>query len=49
MISEEWFKNWNYEKHAALCVAVYATLFVLDMTLGYILAKKVLAPFDDAE
>ncbi len=36
------FKDWNYRKHAKLCCGLYATLFVLDMTLGYVIAKKVL-------
>jgi hypothetical protein len=37
-----YFKNWNYKKHAKLCCAVYATLFVIDMTFGYAAAKKLL-------
>ena len=38
----EYFRNWDYKKHAKLCVAVYAILFAIDMTAGYLLAKKIL-------
>ena len=37
-----YFKGWNYEKHAKLCCTVYLALFAIDMTLGYVVAKKVL-------
>ena len=40
---QEYFKDWNYRKHAKLCCTVYATLFALDMTLGYVIAKKLLS------
>lgn len=36
------FKNWNYKKHAAFVSGVYLTLWAIDMTLGYVVAKKVL-------
>lgn len=39
---EEYFSSWNYKKHTKLCVGVYLTLFAIDMTLGYVLAKKLL-------
>ncbi len=39
---EDFFKDWNYRKHAKLCCGVYAVLFALDMTLGYAIAKKLL-------
>ena len=37
-----YFKDWNYKKHAKLCIAVYAVLLAIDMTVGYLLAKKIL-------
>ena len=37
-----YLKDWNYPKHAALCVGVYAVLFALDMTVGYAICKRVL-------
>ena len=37
-----YFNDWNYKKHAKLCCAVYLALFAIDMTLGYVVAKKVL-------
>ncbi|MBQ4595710.1 MAG: hypothetical protein IJB14_01955 [Firmicutes bacterium] len=36
------FKNWNYKKHAAFVSGVYLALWAVDMTLGYIIAKKCL-------
>jgi len=41
-----YFRNWDYRKHAKLCIAVYAVLFALDMTVGYLLAKKILPKID---
>ena len=37
-----YFKGWNYKKHAKLCCTVYLALFAIDMMLGYVVAKKVL-------
>lgn len=37
-----YFKDWNYKTHAKLCCTVYLALFAIDMTLGYVVAKKVL-------
>lgn len=37
-----YFKGWNYKKRAKLCCTVYLALFAIDMTLGYVVAKKVL-------
>ncbi len=43
----EYISDWNYRKHAKLCCSVYAVLFTLDMTLGYVLAKKLLSQKGD--
>ncbi len=40
----EYFQDWNYKKHVKLCCSVYSILFAVDMTLGYVLAKKLLSP-----
>lgn len=48
-IMGEYFKNWNYKKHAKLCAAVYGALFLLDMTVGYVLAKKLLGSGDTTD
>ena len=37
-----YFNDWNYKKHAKVCCAFYLALFAIDMTLGYVVAKKVL-------
>ena len=39
---QDYFTDWNYKKHAKLCCGVYLALFALDMTVGYVIAKKVL-------
>lgn len=38
----DFFTDRNYKKHAKLCCGVYLALFAIDMTLGYVVAKKVL-------
>lgn len=38
----DYFKNWNFKKHATTVTTFYAILYLLDMTLGYVIAKKVL-------
>ncbi|MEF2560153.1 MAG: hypothetical protein U0M96_03535 [Eggerthellaceae bacterium] len=48
-IMGEYFKNWNYKKHAKLCAGVYGALFLLDMTVGYVLAKKLLGSGDTTD
>ncbi len=44
---KKFFKDWNYCKHAKFVGAVYLTMFAIDMTLGYIVAKKVLDSVDE--
>lgn len=39
---KEFFKNWNYKKHATLVGGVYLVMFAIDMTLGYVVCKKAL-------
>ena len=42
----EYFKDWNYKKHAKLCTSVYACLYAFDMTVSYFIVKKLLKKFD---
>lgn len=35
------FENWNYKKHAKLVSGVYLALWAADMTLGYLIIKKI--------
>lgn len=44
---QDYFKDWNYRKHAKFCAGVYAVLFAIDMTLGYVLVKRVLDKEND--
>lgn len=36
------FKNWNYKKHAKVVSGIYLALWAIDMTLGYVMVKKVI-------
>ena len=46
MISEEYFKNWNYKKHAKFCTAVYLSLDAFDMTVSYFIVRKLLEKYN---
>lgn len=39
---KKYFKDWNFKKHFTFVTAVYAVLYTIDLTLGYLLAKKVI-------
>lgn len=43
------FSHWNYKKHAKFCTAVYLGLYAIDMTLSYIIIKKILDRLDEKE
>ena len=49
MISRDYFKNWNYKKHAKFCAAVYLALFAFDMTVSYPIVKTILDRTDEKE
>lgn len=34
------FKDWNYKKHAKLVTGIYLGLYAIDMTVSYLLIKK---------
>lgn len=45
---KNFFKNWNYKKHAKVVTGIYLALYAVDMTLGYVVAKKCLnSPKDE--
>ncbi|MCQ2546944.1 MAG: hypothetical protein MJ161_05290 [Clostridia bacterium] len=46
MFSKEYFKDYNYEKHAAVCLGVYGVLFAFDMTVSYFILKKMFAKME---
>ena len=46
MIKEDFFRNWNYKKHAMFCTAVYLGLYTFDMTISYFIVKKLLSKYD---
>ncbi|MEI3518736.1 MAG: hypothetical protein V8R14_04830 [Clostridia bacterium] len=39
---KNFFKDWNFKKHAKLVTGVYLVCYAIDMTLGYAVAKKCL-------
>ena len=39
-LNEEYFRDWNYKKHAKFCTLVYAGLYAFDMTVSYFIIKK---------
>lgn len=41
-LNKDYFKDWNYKKHAKFCTAVYLGLYAFDMTVSYFIIKKVL-------
>ena len=45
-LDENFFRNWNYKKHAKFCTAVYLGLYTFDMTFSYFIVKKLLKKFD---
>ena len=46
MISEDYFKNWNYKKHAKFCTVVYLSLYAFDMTVSYFIIRKLLEKYN---
>ena len=41
-LNEDFFKDWNYKKHAKFCTAVYLGLYTFDMTVSYFIIRKML-------
>ena len=41
-MKKEYFKDWNYKKHAKFVTAVYLGLYAIDMTASYFILKKLL-------
>jgi len=35
------FNDWNYKKHAKLVTSLYLVLYAIDMTVTYVLIKKI--------
>ncbi len=45
---KNFFKDWNFKKHAKFVTGVYLACYAIDMTLGYVLVKKCLNPAEKA-
>ena len=48
-MNREFFRNYNYKKHALLCACVYGTLIAFDMTVSYVILKKYFDKLDEKE
>ena len=46
---KNFFKDWNFKKHAKLVTGVYLVCYAIDMTLGYAVAKKCLGTSKKAD
>ena len=38
----EYLKDYNYKKHCKLVAAVYAPLILIDLTVSYVIIKKLI-------
>lgn len=45
LLNEDFFKDWDYRKHARFCTAVYLSLYAFDMTVSYFIIKKLFKKF----
>ena len=45
----EYFRNWNYKKHAKFCTALYLGMYAFDMTVSYFIVKKMLKKVEEIE
>lgn len=43
---KEHLKGWNFKKHLTVVSAFYGICYLIDMTLGFIVAKKVLGKLE---
>ena len=42
IFKEDFYKDWNYKKHALFCTAVYLGLYTFDMTVSYLIVKPLM-------
>ena len=40
-LNADYFKDWNYKKHARFCTSLYLGLYAFDMIFSYFIIKKV--------
>ena len=40
-INADYFKDWDFKKHAKFCTSLYLALYAFDMTVAYFVIKKV--------
>ena len=40
-LTADYYKDWDYKKHARFCTALYLGLYAFDMTVSYFIIKKV--------
>lgn len=40
-LKADYYKDWDYKKHARFCTSLYLALYAFDMTFSYFIIKKV--------
>ena len=46
---KNFFKDWNYKKHAKFVTGVYLALYAIDMTAGSFICRKCLDKIQETE
>ena len=41
IFTADYYKDWDYKKHASFCTGLYLALYAFDMTFSYFIIKKV--------
>ena len=41
-LQADYYKDWDYKKHAGFCTGLYLALYAFDMTFSYFIIKKVM-------
>ena len=41
IFTADYYKDWDYKKHARFCTGLYLALYAFDMTFSYFIIKKV--------
>lgn len=48
-MKKDYFKDWNYKKHAKFVTCVYLSLYAVDMTVSYFILKKAFGKKEETE
>ena len=45
-LDADYFKGWNYKRHAKFCTSIYLALYAFDMTVSYFIIKRIYRKYD---